>query len=255
MYTKLGMRMSDIAYLYHCRRSTISSVLRSNGIRTNNMGRTVNRILNTEYFDNIDTEKKAYLLGFITADGSVTYRKDREYGKVLRLEVQERDECVIDLLISELNSESKKYYREKNNKRSVQVNINSSEIVESLSKYGVIPNKTYLMANLYRELGENFERHYLRGLFDGDGSIYFSDGIPHCSFVEGIESVVIDFRDMINKNSNLKNTVKIQENNGVYRAVWNGRKSFCMLRYLYEGSSIFLPRKKHLFENIKNIYE
>ena len=247
--------MSDIADLYHCRRSTISSVLRSNGIRTNNMGRTVNRILNTEYFDNIDTEKKAYLLGFITADGSVTYRKDREYGKVLRLEVQERDECVIDLLISELNSESKKYYREKNNKRSVQVNINSSEIVESLSKYGVIPNKTYLMANLYRELGENFEKHYLRGLFDGDGSIYFSNGIPHCSFVEGIESVVIDFRDMINKNSNLKNTVKIQENNGVYRAVWNRRKSFCMLRYQYEGASIFLPRKKHLFENIKNIYE
>ena len=63
----------------------ITDILHCAGIRTNNEGKYLNRLANTTYFDVIDSEVKAYLLGFITADGSVGARTGRNFGKTLRL--------------------------------------------------------------------------------------------------------------------------------------------------------------------------
>ena len=238
-----GMYIKDIASSFHCRVTKITDILHNAGIRTNNEGKYLNRLVNTTYFDVIDSEAKAYLLGFITADGSVGVRAGRGFGKTLRLELQESDESILDLLSDELNIKSKKYYRNKNGKITVSVSISSTEIVDSLEKYGVVANKTYVLESLFMDLPDDLLRAYLRGLFDGDGSLYISSGIVHGNFTEGLEHIVVQFRDIINSKIGIENTTKIQCNNGVYHAVWNGSNCVKLCGYLYKDAKYFLPRK------------
>lgn len=238
-----GMYLRDISNYFHCRVTKITDILHSAGIRTNNEGKYLNRLANTTYFNVIDSEVKAYLLGFVTADGSVGARAGRNFGKTLRLELQESDESILDLLSSELNIKSKKYYRNKNGKVTVSVGISSTEIVNSLEKYGVVANKTYILESLFMDLPDDLLRAYLRGLFDGDGSLYISSGIVHGNFTEGLKHIVVQFRDIINSKIGIENTTKIQCNNGVYHAVWNGSNCVKLCEYLYKDAKYFLPRK------------
>lgn len=241
-----GMYLKDIAGYFHCRVTKITDILHNAGIRTNNEGKYLNRCANITYFDVIDSEVKAYLLGFITADGSVGIRSGREFGKTLRLELQESDELILDLLARELNIRSRKYYRNKNGKVSVSISISSVEIVDSLERYGVVANKTYVLESLFTDLPNDLLRAYLRGLFDGDGSLYISGGIIHGNFTEGLLHIVIQFRDTVNSKIGIENTTKIQCNNGVYHAVWNGNNCVKLCEYLYKDAKYFLPRKYSL---------
>lgn len=238
-----GAYLKDIAKHFHCRVTKITDILHNASIRTNNEGKYINRLANTTYFDVIDGEAKAYLLGFITADGSVSVRAGRKFSKILRLELQESDEMILDLLSSELNIKSKKYYRNKNGKVTVSIGISSTEIVDSLERYGVVANKTYALESLFIDLPEDLLKAYLRGLFDGDGSLYISGGTIHGNFTEGLEHIVIQFRDIINSKVGIENTTKIQCNNGVYHAVWNGSNCVKLCDYLYKDAKYFLPRK------------
>lgn len=238
-----GMYLKDIASHFHCRVTKITDILHNAGIRTNNEGKYLNRLANTTYFDVIDSEAKAYLLGFITTDGSVGVRAGRDFGKTLRLELQESDEPILDLLSSELNIKSKKYYRNKNGKITISISISSTEIVDSLERYGVVANKTYVLESLFTDLPDDLLKAYLRGLFDGDGSLYISGGTIHGNFTEGLEHIVTQFRDIINSKIGIENTTKIQCNNGVYHAIWNGVNCVKLCEYLYKDAKYFLPRK------------
>lgn len=238
-----GMYLKDISNYFHCRVTKITDILHNAGTRTNNEGKYLNRLANTTYFDVIDSEAKAYLLGFITADGSVGIRAGRDFGKTLRLELQESDEFILDLLVKELNIKSKKYYRNKNGNVSVSISISSVEIVDSLERYGVVANKTYVLESLFTDLSDDLLRAYLRGLFDGDGSLYISGGIVHGNFTEGLLHIVAQFRDVVNSKIGIENTTKIQCNNGVYHAIWNGNNCVKLCKYLYKDAKYFLPRK------------
>lgn len=62
-----------------------------------------NHNLNENYFETIDTEEKAYLLGLLITDGSI---KDKQNGRksILRLQLKIEDEYMISRLRDELNS-------------------------------------------------------------------------------------------------------------------------------------------------------
>ena len=55
----------------------------------------------------------------------------------------------------------------------------SEEIKKDLASYHLIPNKTYSPDFIFPDLlKEEFYPDYIRGLFDGDGSIKESNGTP-----------------------------------------------------------------------------
>lgn len=54
----------ELSKKYNLSRSTILRVLKRNNVKIKNK-RLVNTDLKTDYFENIDTEQKAYFLGFI----------------------------------------------------------------------------------------------------------------------------------------------------------------------------------------------
>ena len=153
----------------------IRDILVKNNIEIIKHPKIKNKFLNEEYFDNIDSEEKAYFLGLLFTDGSVV-KSDKKNSIAVRLELNIKDIDIIERFKKCLNCESdivisKRANRNGSISESALISINSEKMSKSLEKYGIIPNKTYKTTHLPK-VDKKFLIPFLRGLIDGDGSIY-----------------------------------------------------------------------------------
>jgi hypothetical protein len=137
--------------------STISKVLITNKIRSCNRYRK--HKINVNFFDKWSSDM-AYILGFITADGSVN-----RY--TLCINIAQRDEDVLRFITSKLGN-VKIEHRVK--EKSIRVRFNSVILIKSLTNYGIIPNKTNVI-RMPNNIPKKYIGDYVRGIFDGDGWI------------------------------------------------------------------------------------
>lgn len=128
--------------------------------------------VDSNYFDIIDTEHKAYWLGFLTADGYLS-NKD-----TLELTLSEKDVNHIELFKKHLNSEHNIYIKKCSLRNKVfkqcRIAFTDHKIATDLRKYGINNNKTFNAYIPFNYIPNHLLRHYVRGLFDGDGSVYKS---------------------------------------------------------------------------------
>lgn len=124
--------------------------------------------LDDSFFDIIDTEAKAYWLGFITADGCV---RDNGRHYTLQVKLKQSDAGHLAKLQADLGSDRPLYLAEKRGVAgaSAMLAVSSKHLVRSLEALGVTPRKSQTAQPW---LGApDLMRHYWRGMFDGDGSI------------------------------------------------------------------------------------
>lgn len=203
---------------------------------------------NREYFSVIDSERKAYLLGYITADGSVT-------GKVLRLECVESDRELIDFAVKEICPTAKiSISKRKGRNNTVYSYLGSVDILRDLERYHVIKNKQG--ANLpMAQIDKDYLPHYIRGYFDGDGTVYDVKNSPRVSFCAD-EMFAKQLSDVLNSN-NIKSTVIDMRKYGVnifHVRVNNHESTSRLFDYLYTGSTFKLERKYKKYKSlIRNV--
>lgn len=130
--------------------------------------------LNESFFHIIDTEEKAYWLGFLMADGAIpSVGKNKPYSR-LSIILKEDDIDHLEKFIQALESDYEIKTKDLNDKRGFttskcEVNISSKELVDDLISHGVVPNKTG--KELIPDINQNLIKHFIRGYFDGDGSL------------------------------------------------------------------------------------
>lgn len=130
------------------------------------------------YFDNIDSPTKAYWLGFLYADGYVT--TNNRWG----LELQLSDSNHLKHLLEELKYNGEMKTRIKNGNSSCYVLINNANMHDSLVKNGVIMNKTNALSFPDETiLPIEYTNCFIRGFYDGDGCVSYSDISKEISFV------------------------------------------------------------------------
>ena len=180
----------DLAKKYDVEVHTIYKILdeknisRKTGIRSG---------CNEEYFEKIDNPNKAYLLGFITADGSITGK----YCGSCSIEINEKDAELLNFAKKEINPNAtitNCFYENKRNKR---ISFSSKKICKDLKKYGIIPNKSLILKKVPVELiPKELLCYYFRGLIDGDGCIHKDGELSIYSgsrtFLENIQKVLCD---------------------------------------------------------------
>jgi hypothetical protein len=129
-------------------------------------------------FEIIDTEEKAYWLGFLYADGNVRvqeyingYQK-RGYTVELRLHVEDIRHLYAFKEFTKTTSPIKYEERKSNGliRHQCILQIHSKKMCEDLIKWGCIPRKS-LILNFPKELPDELTPHFVRGYFDGDGHI------------------------------------------------------------------------------------
>lgn len=155
---------------------TIYTWLSKFGIETKGAQGARRHHYNESYFEKIDTEEKAYWLGFIMADGCIYKGSD---ASSYRLQVNLKSSDIGHLMKFQeaIGSNYKiqvKKVKSCNNAEAAFLKINSTKMCKDLMGYGVVPRKS-LICNV-PNLDQSLTRHFIRGYFDGDGCIaYLSD--------------------------------------------------------------------------------
>jgi DNA-binding transcriptional regulator WhiA len=200
--------------------------------------------LNENVFELIDTEEKAYWLGFLYADGSVGIEK---YSKTIKLELKEDDYQHLVKFINFLQADYpiRKSRSKINNKFYYHfgVRISSPKLVDDLIKYGCVPNKTYLLKDL-PDIDNTLMRHFIRGYFDGDGSISINNNKYEWTIV-GKKEFLVNFQNILVKQTGVNYTkLKCHKKSDVVYLRYSGNqvvKKIC--EWLYNDATIFLDRK------------
>ena len=232
--------------------STVLRILKDNGIEIKSR-RTVNSNLIDNYFEVIDSEAKAYMVGFLFADGSI------QSNGYLNIHIHNRDIELLERFKSDICSGAKITTQQRGNSLMSRMSFKSKKMCEDLSKYGIIPNKTELTNHLPIDMiPREYWRHFLRGLVDGDGWVCYSNALKayKMGFVTRYESTAQDFVFMINELIDDKWTNKIVKDASGARAVkvQIQRRSQVeqLARALYENNTICLSRK---YKIAKEIFE
>lgn len=202
--------------------------------------------VNSDYFEKIDSPEKAFWLGIMYADGNV----DSDGNGIT---LGSTDKGMVLAFRSVLKSEHNIYTNERskenpNWKDSHTLKIFDSKLRSDLIKHGCVPNKT--ACTRWPTLDGSLNSHFIRGLFDGDGSVWGQPGKGYFSitgylpFLEKIQEVLIEEAGV--------NKTKLIERKPNYGDIRYGGKTPMkqLYDYLYKDARYFLRRKKEKFEEI-----
>lgn len=255
-----GNSTVKIGKMFGCSHKKIARILDELGISRTGVGRRKYNI-NEHYFDEIDTPNKAYIFGFLYADGSNNRNKS-----TVSMSLEEGDFDILEKIRKEIGSEKELEFLDYSNKNDFgytyknqyRLLLFSSRICDSLAKHGLVPNKSLILE--FPEIRQDLLPHFIRGMFDGDGSVYrgkkctkftltITSTYSFCNKLKEIVCNTIDINCHIYDASNHNGVTKVFTVSG-------GKQVKKFLDWIYCDADLFLQRKYDryidYFYNINN---
>lgn len=244
-----GMNSSEISKKMNIKVGTITYWLRNWGIARHRGPKS--KIGNEHYFDFIDSERKAYFLGWLMADANISIYNN-QYS--LKIHISYRDKHIVDDFLSEIKSENKTLYKNNklsstgNNHESYYVSLTSVHMCKQLMNLGIIPNKTG--KEIIPDIDKSLIPHFIRGFFDGDGITGIGRD-KRCGFVSNY-NMLKDLLRYINYNLNI-NICPHHTTPYIYYFLSGKDFSKHLYNYIYKDATIWLKRKRERMEIICDI--
>lgn len=264
---KNGMLLKDIYSYYKISDWHIKKIIKKNNLPARPLGSWVKKYSFDEtFFKRIDTEEKAYWLGFLYADGCIT---DNGVNLLLHqndIEVLEKFKSDIKYTGKiEIRNDKINYGLKYGIKISptAKVRIHSMSLRNDLIKLGCMPKKTFILKFPTEDMVPNsLISHFIRGYFDGDGSVWEKtrrrkDGIKRgTAQITSTLSVCLGIREFIIKNYKINNqSIHLRRHpssKGIYIITFTNLKSmFALRKCLYENSTVYLQRKRKKFYELR----
>jgi hypothetical protein len=203
--------------------------------------------VNQNYFDVIDSEDKAYFLGFICADGCV-YTGQHNY--LLRIELNNRDVAILEKFKRCVSFSGKIYQHSRYN--SCSIRLYSRHMIGALIARGVTQRKSLTLK--FPSVPQALMHHFMRGYFDGDGCIKSTvKGRVTRSYqfeIMSTHSFCTDYQRQLIEHAELPIT-KLYPAGRQHTVAYSGNTNCRKIRdFLYKDATIFLKRKAIRFENI-----
>lgn len=216
-------------------------------------------IYDDKIFEIIDTEEKAYWLGFLMADGYITVT-DRNAELGIELNIKDKGHLFkfqkflkTNAMVQERNRFFEKVANNYCNKtlNSCFIRIYNKKIVGDLISLGFQQNKRNKGLK-FCQIPDNLKRHFIRGFFDGDGSIAKIHNRANytCNITSKDEKFLKEIRKILyieGINSYLTNWTN-GYNNKIYQLNVAAKKDVeKYLNFIYQDSKIYLERKHSLY--------
>ena len=185
------------------------------------------------FFDVIDTEEKAYWLGFLYADGYVG--KDG-----IELGLCKQDEFHLEKFKTSLKSNTPIKYRNVKGFPQTRIFISSRYLVEKLHNLGCVQNKSLILKFPSIDIVPTYlVRHFIRGYFDGDGSISINkEKRCYTAGFVGTQSFLSSILEILNKEIGC-NVKCMQPCGNAKQITIGGRVQLTKLfHYLYNDSTV-----------------
>ncbi len=236
--------------------------------KANKLGLKKDKIqhFNKNYFDTIDSKEKAYWLGFIYADGWVECKKDNR-GCCLGIELKREDYEHLEKFNNCLNGNVSVKFRKRQScfdakkiQEMCNIKFYSKKIVDSLSKYNIVPNKTYKKDGL-PNIPKEYIISFLHGYFDGDGSFFCKNNYKNDKYyainITSInKNILNEIREFLYNEYNIKSYIALSSNKGnyiakedIYQITICSVESLKKICKLFLEDNIYLDRKYKLIKD------
>lgn len=194
------------------------------------------------FFHNIDTEAKAYWLGFIYADGNI-----RADYRTMRINLSTKDESHLKKFADLFKLKIRHGKGGKGHKYAYCA-LNCTVLCKKLEEIGIMPNKSNKDSRiLFSNIPDHLMNHFIRGFFDGDG--FFSGStvgfVGNKLFLKRLKDEFVKNNVVIEKSGSLI------PHSSIYKLSWHGKHLKSKLEnWMFENATIFMERKwNHLLLN------
>lgn len=261
LYTYMQVPANKISDILGICRKTTSEILKDNNIDVSKNNTSIKcgyeksirkYRFNEHFFDIIDTEEKAYILGFFMADGT-----NIENQRLVEMRLQKEDKYILDKINSILESNRPLRHfdppkRFPNRKEQYGIMFRSLHFSKTLKNIGMCRNKSYLL-KFPTCIPDELMNHFVRGYFDGDGSICNTKYSSKYRFsIVGTEDFIDATRGILHEKCGvsyamLHTRFKERDTNTRY-ITYSGRvQAIKFGSWLYKDATIYLTRKLEKF--------
>jgi hypothetical protein len=233
----------------------VLKILKNNNVKLRTPRESAKKtVFNEDFFEEIDTEDKAYFLGFILADGSIDTNRN-----ILKIGISDKDCNHLVELNRIMNSDvSICKYRIKNGYKiggvCAAISFCSPKIIKDLNNLGISSSKTFTVK--VPHVREDLKRHLWRGIMDGDGHVSLGKQIKlnHIHRLEfGICGNIYTMNSLSEYLLSMNITHKITADKSIFRIRICNRQALKVLDELYKDATIFLDRKYQNYIKYKTL--
>jgi hypothetical protein len=187
--------------------------------------------LDDGFFEVVNTEQKAYLLGWIAGDGTIQPENQIE------IILNKKDQDILEQIRNVICSDLPIFLKDE---LFVGFRICSTQITKDVCKWLKIkPGKKNLDVSL-PDLSDDLKWHFIRGLFDADGHVIKNHSYQktsRCSIASTSKKMKRKLRSFCGLHCNVKKE----------HITWSGHESISFMKRLYKDSTIYMKRKHQMF--------
>lgn len=247
---KGGLSCDQISKKMNIKRGNVQAALNSRGLKGNRSFYRRSRHLNDNYFECINSEKRAYYLGLLFADGHVNKYENKN---TIFISLKKQDSYLVEDFKKEIEADNQINERvfPKNPTWETQryFTVSSKKMKEDLIRYGCTPQKS--LTAIFPKIDPEFIWHFIRGYFDGDGCIMAYHRSDRRGLMKSIIICVSEYfgsalKDLLMEQFQIVSYVRKQGN--IYNLTINRQDHIIKFRDLmYNNSSIWMERKRNKF--------
>lgn len=257
-----GKSMRQLEKDYGVNRNTISKFLEERKIKTKRGNHHRKYYHNIDYFENIDSEHKAYWLGFLFADGYIVDHSNCYGEDSFGLSLAEEDKQILELLKKDLQATNPILTYERKGTKGQPLSriiLTSQKTVDDLIDKGCIKKKSLFLAPP-KKVPEELIPHFIRGFFDGDGSITKTKNNRYSStnnFCYGVSfTTTKEMAEWLQNYFDIGTVRKEPRRDKTYYFTFGGhRQVLSFFHQLYDNATIYLERKYLRFEELLKYIE
>jgi hypothetical protein len=195
-------------------------------------------ILDENYFENIDTPDKAYILGFLLGDENV----DKDFFR-LSVHIHERDREVLEYIKEQLKSNAP---IKKTREHMITLRISSYKLINDLAKWGMVPKKAHILK--LPEIEESLYSNLIRGLFDADGSV---SGRRYCVInIRGNGEALEKVNQIVSRQVGISDRRVCKYDATSIWYINNQKQVTKFAQWLYKDAPFYLSRKYNKFVDV-----
>lgn len=253
-----NISIRDISKQTGFNRATLSRMFERLGVKTTHGNHYRKYFFDFDYFEKIDTADKAYWLGFLYADGCVL--PVNRYGEqTFKLQLGEKDIDALEKFKDDLHStypirkDSSHVRANPKHQALVLLEQRSQKTVDDLKKLGCVESKSLILDFPTEEqVPKEYIYDFIRGYFDGDGSISFDKKrqIFYISFT-GTENFIKTLSTFFVGGSVLRDKRK---KNSWYFNLGGNLQVLQAYRLMYDDARRYLQRKYNIFQILVQKY-
>lgn len=243
LYIVQNLGSKEISKIKNIGRTTVLNYLDRYNIPKKSSGAQIKYVANDSFFDKWSTDL-AYCLGFIASDGHVW--KKRPY---ITIGIHKKDIAILEYIKDKISPESK--IRISKNK--CQICIFSKHIHKKLIKLGIDHEKTFNLK--LPNIPKKYISHFIRGFFDGDGSIWKTNFYPggkdyyYANIISASKPILEDIHEYLGFGN--VNIVK----NKYYELKFCQTDCIKFFNTIYKDAPFKLERKYNKFLQIDSHYK